>query len=468
MSDPPGMKEESYAGACHHTWGWNRIWLLGLLLLVVSLTEFVVRGPVRFALAGDFNDFKSPYIQTRAWMKGIDPYSPANLVALWPDTGQRLDFLKRDMADGSLVLKHGIPTAYPPTSFALLAPIAWLPYRVAHPAWLLISLFACVLAVVSLALRAQLRWPEKRTYLFLAFAFALAPFHTGLGAGSLVIVAVAACALAVWAIDRQQDLIAGILIGVAVGLKPQIGLPFLVYYLLRRRWRVVGVAVTLVALLAAIAILHLSLHHTPWIDNYRNDNKILFARGSLGDFTEENPIRFSLINLQVLLYTFKPDRTAATFLALAISGAMGVLWLVLLRRRDHSETELLELSALCLLSLLPVYHRLYDASLLIFPLAWSMTALSGPLKRWAKGTLFLMLVFLVPGGSALERLQYSNYLPRLQHSWWWFHFALPHQVWILILLTALLLHALRMSPTPSESLDQSLRRTRVGGRGSQR
>lgn len=419
-------------------------WALALGLLLFASGEFLLRGPIRFARASNFNDFISPYIQTRAWVQGMDPYSPANLVALWPRDAEESQFLKRDLADGSLVLKRGIPTAYPPTSFVLLAQVAWLPWDVAHEVWLVISLLAFGLTVFSLLTLNGFLWRDKHAYLFLALALALAPFHTGLAAGSIVIVAVGFCTLAVLAVYRQWDITAGIAIGVAIGLKPQIGLPFLAYYLLRRRWRVVTTSVTVLAILAATAVFHLAMSHTPWVDNYRYDNRVLFARGSLGDFTESNPLRFGLVNLQVLLYTFLPDRAGANLAALVITGALGLAWL-LRRRQTGDNDQLLELAALTTLSLLPVYHRLYDASLLIFPLAWSLAALRKSRNELAKGTLLLLLVFLVPGGSALEQFQHTSHLVALQHSWWWTHFVMPHQVWALLFLTLFLLAAMRTS-----------------------
>jgi hypothetical protein len=376
-----------------------------------------------------------------------------NLVAFWPRDAEQFLFLKKDLADGSLVLKRGIPTAYPPTSFVLLTSVAWLPWHVAYHVWLAISLMAFGLTVLSMVSLIGFQWQEKRTYLFLALALALAPFHTGLAAGSIVIVAVGFCTLAVLAADRQWNIAAGVLIGVAVGLKPQIGLPFLVYYLLRRCWRVVTTSATLLAILVATAVFHLTMSHTPWVNNYRYDNSMLFAHGSLGDFTESNPLRFSLVNLQVLLYTFVPDRAKANVGALVMAAVLGLLWLFLLLRRADSKNELLALAALMVLSLLPVYHRLYDASLLIFPLAWSLTALPGSRKKLARGTLLLILVFLVPGGSMLEQLQHTSHLVALQHSWWWTHIVMPHQVWALLFLSVLLLVAMRTSaasvPVPS-------------------
>ncbi len=417
-------------------------WALVLGLMVLASAEFVVRGPMRFARATRFNDFISPYIQAKAWSRGMDPYSPRNLVVLWPTDVRRFAFLDPDLADGTLVLKRGIPTAYPPTSLVLLSPFAWLPWLAAHAVWLVISVLAYGITVLSLVSLAGFGWQEQRTYAFLALALALAPVHTGLAAGNIVIVAIAACALAVLSARRQQSVVAGVLIAVAVSLKPQVGLPFLVYYLLRRRWRISAVAVSLVGILAAVAILRLAASHAPWVDSYRYNNKVLFASGSLGDFTEGNPLRYSLVNLQVLTYTLVPDRPKAIAFALTVSTVMGLAWLLLVMRRNI-RNDLLEISAITVLSLLPLYHRLPDASLLVFPLSWSLAALSGRLKPFAIGTLILILAFLVPGGSALEQLQRTNHLGAFQHSWWWTGLVMPYQVWALLLLSVVLLLAMR-------------------------
>src|SRR5262245_36827266 len=70
-----------------------------------------------------------------------------------------------------------------------------------------------------------------------------------------------------------------------------------------------------------------------------------------------------------------PDGPCFAHADLAVILASGVaVWFLLLRRRDFSTNALLELSTLAAMSLLPVYHRLYDAALLLLPLAWSLAA----------------------------------------------------------------------------------------------
>lgn len=431
-----------------------------LLLVLLAASEFLVRGPMRFLRAADFNDFISPYIQSRALVMGMDPYSPEVLAKLWPVEGaRRPEFLAKDLADGSLIMKRGIPTAYPLTCLFLLIPLAVLPWPVAHLSWLVITACLTLAAIWSLLslIGAGVGFIKNdwRSYVFVAFALALAPLHTGFAAGSIVIATVALCGIAVSRGQSGSETIAGILIGIAICLKPQIGLPFFACYLLWRRWRLCGMAAGVVFITAILALARLAISSTPWLQNYRIDNKVLLATGILSDFTERNPIRFSLINLQVLFYALLQHAAAANVLAFAISGTLFVIWLLLMLRNGSKNNDfLLPLSTLAILSLFPVYHRFYDAFLLILPLCWSLREFSGPRNRFARGAFLLMLPFLVPGGSALEQFQASGKVPQaVVESWYWTGIVMPHQIWLLLALSLLLLRS--MSEPPSLGLLKS-------------
>ena len=445
MAEFQNPRSETTTLLIHRTIRRKLEWILLLGLMLAACAEFVARGPIRFSRARDFNDFIPLYIQAQAWTRGLDPYSPANLVALWPKGARQFSFLTKDLSNGSLVLNRGIPAAYPPTMLALLAPISLLPWPVAHALWLIINIVVFGVTVASLLYVAGHRLHGEQGYLFVALTLALAPFHTGLAAGSIAIVAVGLSAWAVLAAARQRDLMAGILIGAAAGLKPQIGLPFLAYYSLRRRWHIFSSAAILVGVLAAVAVVRLAVSHTAWIASYVEDNRIVFAKGSLADFTESNPIRHGLVNLQLPLYNLLHDRAWANILAMVVAGVLGLMWLFLLLRRAFAGTELLALSTLLVLSLLPVYHRLYDASLLVFPLAWSLSGSTHLGRRLERIAFFLILLFLVPAGSLLEQAPPVGWLLRPQHEWWWTDVLMPCQAWGILLLSIVLLEAMRTS-----------------------
>src|SRR5262249_8754304 len=68
-----------------------------------------------------------------------------------------------------------------------------------------------------------LDWREPHGGLFLALGVAFAPLHTGIALGNLIIPAAAGAMLAVWASAKNRELLAGVLLALATGLKPQIG-----------------------------------------------------------------------------------------------------------------------------------------------------------------------------------------------------------------------------------------------------
>jgi hypothetical protein len=77
-----------------------------------------------------------------------------------------------------------------------------------------------------------------------------------------------------------------------------------------------------------------------------------------------------------------------------------LFWISLGFRKGRS--ELLTISTLAVICLLPAYHRNYDAALLVFPLAWSISQLAGGSSTTAKVILALMLPFAIPGPSILR------------------------------------------------------------------
>ena len=105
----------------------RRMWVAIALLLLLALTEFCVRGPIRAVHHRDFNDFISPYIQSNAWLSGRDPYDPRVLAQLWPPEAGIAPFVVEESLDGTLPAKRGMPSPYPLTAFPLLVPLAVLP-----------------------------------------------------------------------------------------------------------------------------------------------------------------------------------------------------------------------------------------------------------------------------------------------------------------------------------------------------
>src|ERR1700735_4887398 len=125
--------------------------LLFSALLLVSVAEFVVRGPLRVATDGmQWNDFMSPYIQAKAWLLGKNPYRTDELLKLWPADNPRPLFVDRDAAAGLLEKKRGIPTPYPPLTLVLLSPFAKLSWTSAMRVWIVVNVAALLASLLAL------------------------------------------------------------------------------------------------------------------------------------------------------------------------------------------------------------------------------------------------------------------------------------------------------------------------------
>ena len=419
-----------------------------LLLLIACCAIFIFRGPVRALTDQGINDLLSPYIQSVAWWHGADPYSPRSLLRFWPNQALAARPDVRQIQDGTILIHHGIPTAYPLTSFLLLGPLTLLSWPVFKVLWItgnIVLFFAVVRSLVS--------WSglhKRGKHIFLLAALLLAPFHTGIATCNVAITAVELGVLAVSSSHIRNQWTTGLLIALSTGLKPQIGLVFLAYYFAQCRWKIFGVAVAGTVVMSSVALARMA--HVSWLANYSVDSRALLSTGILGDFTERNPTRFGLVNLQVALYPWLHDRHVTNICALVISALLATTALVLISRLRIRD-DLLCLSAICTVSLLPVYHRFYDAALLIIPLCWLIRRLSdsagiddklspdllGRMIPWLG--LLAIVAFSIPGGSILEVLSARGVIPpRLLGTVWWNGVVMAHSVWALVILLAVLLY----------------------------
>jgi Glycosyltransferase family 87 len=404
------------------------------IVLLAAAAEFIVRGPVRFLRPTNWSDLAQNYAASRLWLRGQNFSNPENFVALWRnEVGAPL---------GANTLRvHLAPL---PGALVLIAPIAVFPWPIAKLVWLAVLLTAFGLTIYALMKTAGFRFGKPRSLAFIASCLALAPFHTGFGTENQTIVVIGLCALGIWAATSgRHDVAAGLLFGAACSLKPHIGSFLVLYYLVQRRWRLFATALGFTAVLAVAGILWMQICGVSWAHDYFHNLKVLSTENQFDDFTSWNPIRFMLINLQVPFFSFTGSAKSSNILALSIGVLLISMWIYLILRRRSVRSELLALGAIGVIGLLPVYHRLYDASILAIPLAWCIAEISGDLKNISRAALLLMAPFLVPGTAVLQQLAIEGRIPTSWiNSWWWDRVVMPHQTWLLLLISLVLLYGL--------------------------
>ena len=179
--------------------------------------------------------------------------------------------------------------------------------------------------------------------------------------------------------------------------------------------------------------------------DYFHNVKTVATENKIDDFTSANPIRFMLINLQVPFYSFTKTGKSANLLAFSAGALLLGMWIYLAMKSRLHGSELLALGAIAIIGLMPIYHRLYDASLLAIPLCWCLSWPPGKLKNVARIAVFLMVPFLVPGTAFLQQLARQGRIPAAwTHYWWWDRVVMPHETWALLLLSLVLLYGMNL------------------------
>jgi Glycosyltransferase family 87 len=410
-----------------------------LVLLLALLGEFTVRGPMRaLRTAHQLNDFTSPYVQTFTWLEGKNPYDLQVLAKAWPTKESNLL---------ETLSQRGVPSPYPITGFPLLAPFAAFPWSTADYMWLATQVLSAALFSVSLLALVDIFFPMSSGRWVLVMVLAFAPLHTGIAVGNVSTVALALATAGLVCVEKKRELLAAVLLAAAFSLKPTIAMPAVIYVVVDRRWLVCIMTAAVSFLLFAAAQMRMILTQTEWINSYLVANRQLSLPGAVYDFSNANPTRFDLLNSQVLLSQFL-DRRWAQCAAMLLAITATAAWLFF-RHKVQVPDKLLDLSIASAIILVPFYHRFYDATLLIFPVAWSVANLKLGTSRNARLTLAASTAFLVPGAAILRTLAANNAtLAQLSRTWWWDLSIASHQIWaVLFMLTVLLLAQRKLART---------------------
>ena len=153
-----------------------------------------------------------------------------------------------------------------------------------------------------------------------------------------------------------------------------------------------------------------------------------------------NSNRHFLLNLQYPLHTFLSDELIINIIVIIFMLIYLILFFMYRCERSDNYQNLLEISFLAVISLFPFYHRNYEAAILVFPLSYGILMTSLKSDKFGKIILLTMCPFMIPGPALLLELDKQGYIPSaLAKSLLWQTIIIPHQVWLLFILSFLLI-----------------------------
>jgi hypothetical protein len=392
---------------------------------LLALVKFTIRGPL---LAAELSyDFKTFYAASRAWSDGKNPYDQKLLNSILEDAG----------ASGEGFTWEEEPSICPPTTYAVLSPIAQLPWRYAKLLWCLLNVTSLIVLIVCLCLLMDFSAYGLRTLLLVAGVLALQPSSATLRVGqlSLVVAALGTAGLVLGSYGRESA--SGLLTGFALAIKSQLVLAFLVSDLISRRRRTCFVALLTMLAITCIAVLKLRAQ-AGWFGSWILNLRSAFGPSGVNSIEPSNPHHSNVINLQYPIRLIVKNVWGVNALALGVGA---ILVLPALRTLSYAEisapARLQSVSLLAVVQLITVYHRDYDAVLLALPLAWALSPQVPP--RRALPAILLIAVFFFPFLKVLYSLDQSTFRP-FSTTTFWQVVVWPYQTWALLGLAAWLRH----------------------------
>ncbi len=414
-------------------------WTLLIVLILAAAGELTIRGFGRALY--DLQDFGVIYSSTRAFVTGHNPYDSAAMQAEWSEANH-----KRPNGPAPVDL-----ALYPPPTYLLLSPLAFLDWAAVRWAWLLANAIAIAVLLVTLTRYWPGNLPPWKIALAAAFILGFGPIHTAIYKGQLTVLVTAVLALAIVAEDRRAVVFAAILLAVAGCLKPQIAAPVVLLYLFQRRWKAIAVMAGVTLSLLGVASLRLYWAGVSWIGLLLRNLSLASKPGGVYDPAPTNPLLDQLVNTSALLRRLTNNRAIVALVLVAI----GLAVCFLLWKRGRFVADLLSdraaFGTACVLGLVLISHRYYDAAVLLFVFVWALSEATSRLRIPVLIAIAGCFVLAFPG-QVLLRVSGHSQAPSAIPQPLWDALVMQHQSWILLVVLAALTTALTVTP-PVSALD---------------
>lgn len=367
---------------------------LMLLLLGSGISAFSALLLQRTPHAG-IVDFKIVYLGARCMIQHRDPYRESEYLRIFQQEGGIIpaDPIEREK------FQHAVmAVVYLPSALLFVAPFAVFGWAAAQTLWMILTVALFTIACCLIWSVAADSSPPLAAGLV---AFMLANTEVLFAFGNAAGVAVSLCAIAVWCFFTERFEIAGVLcLAASLAIKPHDSAAIWLCLLIAGGTYRKRALQTLVVVLAMSvpAILWVSSVSPHWVQEIRSNLEIVSARGGVAD---PGPAGISngtggmIIDLQTVVSVFRDDPQIYNAVTVVVCALLFIVWLVAMLRGSNSPAKMwFALAALVPLSMLPVYHRPYDAKLLIL-------AVPACVGLWAEGGLRRWLSFLTTGAAIL-------------------------------------------------------------------
>ena len=374
--------------------GGNTAVAVTILLSVCSCFAVVWGLALASAARGRIVDFKNVYFGERCLVQHHDPYNQNELLKIYfAGGGERAP----EASEGYRTQMIVACQMYLPGAIFLLAPFGLLPWPAAYLAWIALTVCGITTAAVLMWRIASRYAASPPLYLISFLLLNSGVLFAGGNAAGMV---VSLCIIAAWCFLEDRLINFGIVcMAVSLAIKPHDGGLVWLYFLLAgaplRKSALKSLLVA--ALLGVIGLAWIQPISPHWLAELQQNVQQYAIPGSYND---PGPVGNKIvgpgmiIDLQTVTSIVRDDPAFYNIAAYLLCAPLVLFWAFLTIRSSFSKTRAwFGLGAIAPLALLPVYHRPYDAKLLLLAIpACAILWSAGQIRAWISLTLTGMAV----------------------------------------------------------------------------
>lgn len=357
-------------------------WIFRLLFLV-GLIFFIQRGPGRALGSVNSYDFAALSGSARCWLAAEDPYDGQLGIQKLRAAGDTPDRFPN---------ANPSPNIYMPTSLPLFALVSWLDWVESRLVWCILCTAIFGFSMVLILRRAGL--PDPWSWLLATLILFYSPTTSGLSTGNPSVIS---CALVIIAIHlglESKTMASAAVLGLAHALKPHLSICAVALFALWRLWTPILLSALVPVVLGIVSFLRCSSIEVygRWMKSLLAGFTASLAPGGINDSSPTNPFSYQFLNMQSVLALFSSNMKLVDWLA---RGIMVILAAVYLWRRRTlpGDPRLRDAAFFSVLTLTVIYHRYYDAQLLLIAVPFVVRGEAGLPVRAACAACLMLLAF---------------------------------------------------------------------------
>jgi Glycosyltransferase family 87 len=396
---------------------------IDLRVLVFALAAMYCVSAGTFKASHFSKDLIPIHAGVRCLLHGCDPYDPSQLEQQYFEARGEARLVTRDFW-------RVYRPVYPPSTFLVLVPLGLFSFPVVRPLWAIFNgaLFVVAAATILSACPRSYKWLSA----ILVSLFLVVKVNISLLAqGNPTPFAIALLIIGTFLFLRGRYIpLAAVAFMLSLAVKPQIGGLIALYLLLKGvhwRWVLVPIAGAVAIFLIAALILWERPGSRNWATELHAGLAESVQPGQENDPRPVNTRAIGIVNLQTITSVLFRDARTYNAVALGTVAAMLVVWAAAAFRAAPSlQNHYLLISALAVVSLLPVYHRSGDDLLLLLTVPAIIHILE---KRQALGKSIAALTAML----CVAEFDDTMRMHLVQKYWGW-DGILQHKVLFILLL----------------------------------